>query len=123
MSYASQKGEQVSIEKVEEGDYVRVVLEGKVADVYGTSLYFEENDDCDQPYVYMDHPAVKSVEKVPEPEPEWQQGDVVLDASGTVFHRGGDGKWRDSYCNGAHEDAFLSRPLTFLVRNGEAVRR
>lgn len=107
------------------GDRVRVVLEGTVRrtnrngwlDVgYGaaTSALYE--------------PEV-TIERLPDPEPEWQPGDVVLAADGKTYLRSNH-DWDDEpwVCSEARiaspwrAEGELPRPLTLLVRDGKQVQ-
>lgn len=61
------------------------------------------------------------VEVLPDPEPRWQPGDVVLDANGSTWQylkatRG----WADYLGNTVLPRA-LPRPLTLVVRDGKPV--
>lgn len=119
------------------GDYVRItsVREGRVtradAGVKLGALYFGVRDSHGDFYGYTDAPGL-TIERLPEPEPEWQRGDVVTDARGGCYAR----IWEASPNECApptvwlHLDApdevspwciddQLARPLTPLVRGGK----
>jgi hypothetical protein len=52
-------------------------------------------------------------ERLPDPEPDWQSGDVVRDADGDVLVRRADGRWTFGY--DTFEDKTAVRPLVRLV--------
>lgn len=64
--------------------------------------------------------AVTSVERLPDPEPDWQTRDVVVDADGVCYLRDGLGAWRN-FAGVAYATDFPTRPLTLLVRDGKPV--
>ncbi len=76
-------------------------------------------------YVREDEPG-RTVTRLPDPEPDWQPGDVVKDANGRLFARRYGWthtlQWR-AIGRGelAYSDFNMARPLTPLVLNGEAV--
>lgn len=60
-----------------------------------------------------------SIEEIPEPEPKWEEFDVVLDADGDVFERSWRGGWLVPGMNGTRDDDYLVRPLTLVARDGK----
>lgn len=66
-----------------------------------------------------DHDGPFTVERLPDPEPEWQHGDVVL-ANGYTYEWDADiQRWRIMGSGARLNDDELSRPLIPLVRDGK----
>lgn len=108
----------------EKGHRVRVVLEGEV-------IRIDESNDPGKQYftlggsemtdVGWEGSEVVSIERLPDPELEWSDGDYVLDADGSVFFRVGS-RWRLGGPLGYEGDhGRPARPLTLLVRDGKPV--
>jgi hypothetical protein len=70
-------------------------------------------------------PHVVSVEDIPDPEPEWQDGDIVIDGLVITHLRSDDMPnlpWRTF--NGVYQkENFPFRPLTLVARDGKPVTR
>lgn len=105
------------------GDRVRVVLETEITWVSGNGVFATRLNGFSK-----EQEDVVSIEKLADPEPEWQRGDVVVDAIGTMVVRLGhptnydDGQWtwlQDGQPGNGLRDFHLVRPLTPLVRNGK----
>ena len=62
-------------------------------------------------------PANATFERLSDPEPEWQTGDVVLDVEGWAYLRTGGGNWRNFHGNPWEP----TRPLTLIARGGKPV--
>lgn len=102
----------------EAGHRVRVTIEGEVyeakphgiriANEYGIFVYYNNNSSG-----YATG-YTATVERLPDPEPEWQPGDVVRDAGGRTFMRTDCDEWRD-FCGKYFLDKDLTRPVTRLV--------
>ena len=92
------------------------VVVGEVDDVTGTWVYVvDDTSDLARP-LRRDR---FTFERLPDPEPEWQGGDVVLDAKGWSFLRTAGG-WSDF--NGLrYADEEPARPLTLIARAGKPV--
>lgn len=106
------------------GHRVRVVIEGVIDPAHG--LIFNRSNGFISRIPSGDFQYAVKVERLPDPEPEWQPGDVVLTAAGKVMHRVtpyGDGGW--PWCQdpvrreGGLVDRLLPRPLIPLVRDGK----
>lgn len=116
------------------GHRVRVVLEGVVS---GTFQYGDRGVILNGRI--LSHSDVETwnatFERLPDPEPEWQPGDVVLDAAGVVWSRVGEepdfpwGRFRINEPFGRVEYKYVNfygddpsgprRPLTPLARDGK----
>jgi hypothetical protein len=104
------------------GDRVRVVIEAE-AHACGFS------DTCPDLHLTTDGGSLRiqsgmeaSVEVLTPPEPEWEDGDVVIDSLGiahlyTVGPRVGD-VWQ-TFNGRFHDDTFPRRPLRLLIRDGQ----
>lgn len=107
------------------GDRVRVVLEGEVRQAVAWPHRFWIGQPGELTTVFQDH--LVSIERMPDPEPEWHPGDVVLDARGSLYTRRAAGQvdkpWHFVGKNITDEvrDEELLRPLTHLVRDGKPV--
>lgn len=99
------------------GDRVRVVLEGTVG--YAGNVSFIVGGARSSLIVPADEHVI-SVERLPDPEPDWQTRDVVVDADGVCYLRDGLGAWRN-FAGVAYATDFPTRPLTLLVRDGKPV--
>lgn len=109
------------------GDEVRaeLVVVGRVDVVH--TIIGQVRVECrtsDGDTVYRVLPLAETVwTRVVPPEPEWQQGDVVLTARGRVAVRLDGGDWMllssDGDQVGVVADVVLTRPLTLLARDGQ----
>lgn len=107
--------------KPDEGDQVRVVIEGTVGKVDGLKRRFQLGWNV----IWDNDVHVKSVERLTDPEPEWQDGDVVINGVGDVwqYSANADPEW-NWYAPGSDSPSalrLLKRPLTLIVRGGKAV--
>ena len=109
------------------GDRVRVVLEGEVSHVEPSlpdSFYIGSGPEGSN-VIFPGADHVVSVEKLPDPEPEWQPGDVVLDNNGNVWERAWYERTGNSWLRRGYDEAFKDvyavRPLALLVRRGKPV--
>ena len=104
------------------GDRVRVVLEGEVYHSGYSTFDMGPFDTYGVNTINRDDKHIVSVERLPDPEPEWQTDDHVLDASGEVWRRSLDGGWFFAGSTGdKYQDEDVPRPLTLIVRGGKAV--
>jgi hypothetical protein len=117
--------------KPEVGHRVRVIhtLEGVLTGV-ADKRYFNIREDGRTRETYMTLIGGSvSVERLPDPEPEWQPGDVVIDARGDLYRRRApqphdDPAWawnRGGLIGHGVWDQTLARPLTPLILNGKPV--
>jgi hypothetical protein len=105
------------------GDQVEVVLRGKVTSAgpsWANCFWIARTN-----LINPSHRHVVSVERLPDPEPERQTGDVVLDGAGRVFRcrlgARGEPVWGGWHGHWFGDDE-LVRPLTLLVRDGKVVQ-
>lgn len=109
----------------EVGHHVRVVVEGRVTytDAVGVLVQSDANGHC----FGFDFASVAWTERLPDPEPEWQPGDVVWSAEcGRAFTRTSsksDLCWLDSIDGEVEPRRYLGDDLTLLVRDGKPVTR
>ncbi len=105
-----------------QGERVRVVLEGLVRGV-NRAGHFDIAGDRPFAATYIDstQPHVVSVERLPDPEPKWQVGDIVESPGAGLWTRVPEG-WRGTISGDIRDDDALWRPLTPLVRNGQPCR-
>ncbi len=103
---------------------------GVVTDVHDDVSFLFRRDGVDRlRWVHVDDPDNATVTRLPDPEPEWQPGDVAKDAEGRLFARSRDARdgypWIDLSARPGDDiwfsDDELARPLTPLVLNGTAV--
>jgi hypothetical protein len=112
--------------KPEVGHRVRVIhtLEGVLTGV-ADKRYFNIREDGRTRETYMTLIGGSvSVERLPDPEPEWQPGDVVRGDDGLIaVRRTGDKNypWFVLATEDVLLDSELARPLTHLVRDGKPV--
>lgn len=97
------------------GHRVRVttVREGVVEGVDRGSVLLDGRS-----YVATLRGATRTWERLPDPEPEWQEGDMVMDAEGRPFRRGksrASGQWDWQYGCAVVPAHYPVRPLTRLV--------
>ncbi len=112
------------------GHRIQVTMTGVVTKVYEDRCFYYRRDDSAGVASYMRLDAKDAiVTRLPDPEPDWQPGDVVKDAEGRLFARSGDARdgypWIDLSALPGDDiwfsDDELARPLTPLLLNGEAV--
>lgn len=119
------------------GDRVRVTFETVVDDRNAPGNTVLLGQYLGQPLYVCDRVEADniSIERLPDPEPEWQPGDVVRDGDGNVWNYPAYGKgWAlvFSYTghaattikignrDGKREDE-MTRPLVHLIRDGKPV--
>ncbi len=91
----------------------------------GSFLYIRDGDDLPS-WALVPAPHV-TVTRLPDPEPDWQPGDVAKDAEGRVLARSSTSFapwfWADAPRDHRIllKDDEVARPLTPLVLNGKAV--
>ena len=99
---------------------VRVVLEGPVVAAIPDGFVLGEL--ADGGYIRPDSKHVVSVERLPDPEPEWEPGDIAAVSSGRAYAYLGGGTWRDTTTGVTYVHSIMPRPLTPLVRDGRLWR-
>ncbi len=103
-----------------QGERVRVVLEGSVT-AAAESGRFHVGRQLAGSCIDLGQPHVVSVERLPDPEPKWQVGDIVESPGAGLWTRVPEG-WRGTISGDIRDDDALWRPLTPLVRNGQPCR-
>lgn len=112
------------------GDLVDITIRGaEVLRVDDQRLYvYHDSSHLPAPAHFFLGGTNIEVEILPPPEPEWQPGDVVLDAGGRTYIYGGDEDWPwigQDAGDPASADRYTmskpSRPVTLLARNGKPV--
>lgn len=110
------------------GHRVRVVLEGEVTVVEPDEPHFVVRSDDGWANIVRDF---RTLERLPDPEPAWQPGDVVLDAEGWCFTRRDpttdayseypwiEGAQKHLHLGDWAKDRQVTRPVTPLVRGGK----
>jgi hypothetical protein len=87
----------------------------------------EQGDfDLGNPVPTRDSPWIRKgcfeyAERVEVIEPDWQPGDIVLDAVGAVWENASPYRWLAPGDDIEHDSADLARPLTLLARDGKPV--
>lgn len=114
------------------GDRVRIVLEGEIAatwlDGHAVRLRPTVEGKTGTANVPTVGGLVVSVEKLPDPEPDYRPGDVVRlngEHAATfpgqdIFLLHTDWEWRNAYGQNS-TDGFMGCDVTLLVRGGESV--
>lgn len=64
----------------------------------------------------VDGLPVTTYERLPDSEPKWQPGDIVIDADSDVLVRTDDSESPWQHGNYKHGDDWATRPLTRLIR-------
>lgn len=97
--------------KIKRGDKARVVIEGVIGAVVPGGFDIGNN--------YFAWDRVTSVEVLPEPERDWQRGDIVRDSHGLSYLRlelpiSSQSAWR-GFDGRVRSNEYLLRPLILLV--------
>ena len=109
----------MSTAKPKPGERWRVTLEGVVEDVERGTTRVVFLAPGSAPVVY-DHAARGDWERLPDPEPEWEFGAVVVDANGTYWYRNDEAHWVGFGSDLAYFDHHPARPLRRLVEEDSA---
>lgn len=112
--------------KPKEGQFVRVVLEGRArGDSRFADTFYVGNRGDHPNTINLNGEHVKSVEVLPEPE-DFRVGDIVRAADSGIWScvsgEGTSTMWVGAYWTSrSYPYDFPPRPLTLLVRDGKAV--
>ena len=96
------------------GERWRVTIEGEVQKSSANDLITLSSPHGEN-LIYIDE---GTWERLPDPEPEWGVGDLVLDADGAAWRRREEGWWLMG-AFGTYADAKPTRPLRRLVVEGD----
>jgi hypothetical protein len=101
-----------------DGKRYRVVLEGVINDIrIAPNAFSISGDRVNGNWITGGNNHIVSIERLPDPEPEWKSGNVVVDALNVMYVRVppyGDGPWvwlRRGQPYSGVADTLLKRPL------------